>query len=113
MFEGAVYLDMFFSGNEHSRLRASMTRFSPGSRTVWHRHARGQVLYVTEGRGVVQCRGSEPVEVGSGDTVWTPPDEWHWHGATADHFMAHLAIWEGVDPKGDEPETEWGTASPW
>jgi quercetin dioxygenase-like cupin family protein len=111
MFEGEVYLDMFFTGNEDTLLRVGITRFSPGSRTVWHRHARGQVLRVTEGRGLVQLRGSDPVEIGPGDTIWTPADEWHWHGATQDHFMAHLAIWEGVEAGGSEPETEWGSSS--
>jgi hypothetical protein len=30
----------------------------------------------------------------------TPADEWHWHGATPDHFVTHLSITEGT--------TEWG-----
>ena len=29
-----------------------------------------------------------------GDTVYTPPGEWHWHGAAPTHFMTHLAMWE-------------------
>jgi hypothetical protein len=32
--------------------------------------------------------------------VFTPGREWHWHGATPDHFMTHLAISEG--------DAEWG-----
>ncbi|HEU4946980.1 MAG TPA: hypothetical protein VFT31_07485 [Kribbella sp.] len=37
----------------------------------------------------------------------TPPGEWHWHGATAECFMTHLAIWDGTgDPA--VPETTWG-----
>jgi hypothetical protein len=30
-------------------------------------------------------------------TVYTPPGEWHWHGASADSFMCHLAMWEDDD----------------
>jgi hypothetical protein len=41
------------------------------------------------------------------DTIWTPPGEWHWHGAAPEHFMTHLAMWEAPDD--DSPETEWGT----
>ncbi|GFE27514.1 hypothetical protein [Streptomyces nigrescens] len=42
-----------------------------------------------------------------GETVFTPPGEWHWHGAALDHFMAHLAMQEGTgDP--NAPAVEWG-----
>lgn len=47
------------------------------------------------------------MEIGPGDTSYTPPGEWHWHGATPDRFLTHLAIWQGVAP-GGPPETEWG-----
>jgi hypothetical protein len=30
-------------------------------------------------------------------TVYIEPDEEHWHGATADRFMAHVAIQEADD----------------
>jgi quercetin dioxygenase-like cupin family protein len=43
-----------------------------------------------------------------GDTVYTPPGEWHWHGAAPTHFMTHLAMWEGPDPASGKPETTWG-----
>ena len=43
-----------------------------------------------------------------GDTVYTPPGEWHWHGAAPTHFMTHLAMWEAPDPASGQAETEWG-----
>ena len=46
------------------------------------------------------------IEVHPGDTVYTPPGEWHWHGASPDRFMTHLAIWEA--PEDGSPETAWG-----
>jgi len=46
-----------------------------------------------------------PAETFTGD-AYTSPGEWHWHGAAPDHFMTHLAMWEG--PGGDGTETEWG-----
>ena len=33
---------------------------------------------------------------------------WHWHGAAPDHFMTHLAIWDGLADGQAGPETEWG-----
>jgi quercetin dioxygenase-like cupin family protein len=47
------------------------------------------------------------VEIRPGDTVHTPPGEWHWHRAAPDHFMVHLAMWEGPGD-GPGPESEWG-----
>ena len=41
----------------------------------------------------------------AGDTIYTPPGEWHWHGAAPDHFMSHLAMWEAPL---EGPESEWG-----
>ena len=50
----------------------------------------------------IEIRGAR---VRAGDTVHTPPGEWHWHAAAPDRFMTHLAIWEAP---ADGPETEWG-----
>jgi quercetin dioxygenase-like cupin family protein len=56
----------------------------------------------------VQSRGADVVEIRPGDTIVTPPGEWHWHGAAAEHFMTHLAMWEALDEGQPGPETEWG-----
>jgi quercetin dioxygenase-like cupin family protein len=63
---------------------------------------------VTEGHGLVQSRGADVTEIGPGDTVYTPPGEWHWHGAAPDHFMSHFSITEGLSEGQQGPETEWG-----
>lgn len=105
MFTGDVWFDVIAQGKEPSRIRVNMVRFSPCARTAWHRHALGQTLHVTDGVGLVQARGGEVIEIRPGDTIYTPPGEWHWHGAAPDHFMAHLAMWEGPG-EGQGPETE-------
>ncbi|GAA0420259.1 cupin domain-containing protein [Streptomyces luteireticuli] len=106
-FSGEVWFDVIAAGTGPSRIRVNAVRFTPGSRTAWHRHAVGQTLHVTEGVGRVQARGGEVLEMRAGDTVHTPPGEWHWHGAAPGHFMTHLAMWEGAG-EGHGPETEWG-----
>jgi quercetin dioxygenase-like cupin family protein len=108
MFVGDVWLDMIAKGDLPSRIRVAIVRFAPGARNAWHRHANGQTLYVTEGRGLVQARSTEIMEIRPGDTIYTPPGEWHWHGAAADHFMSHLSITEGLSEGEQGPETEWG-----
>lgn len=89
-------------------MRVNTVRFAPCARTAWHTHAVGQTLHVTEGVGLVQSRGGQLIVMRPGDTVYTPPGEWHWHGATPDRFMTHLAMWEGPAPDSGQPETEWG-----
>jgi quercetin dioxygenase-like cupin family protein len=107
-FTGDVYFNAYYAGEEPSRARLNLVRFTPGAHTAWHRHAVGQMLHVTEGRRYLQSRGEELIELHPGDTVYTPAGEWHWHGATADSFMCHLALWEAPGAGADEPETVWG-----
>jgi quercetin dioxygenase-like cupin family protein len=102
LFTGDVWIDQIGSGE---RLRVNTVRFTPGARTAWHSHALGQTLHVTEGVGLTQSRGGDVVTIRPGDTVSVPANEWHWHGATPDDFMAHLAIWEA--PSDDTPESQW------
>jgi len=104
-FIGDVWLDVVALGEAPSRIRVSIVRFAPGARNAWHAHAVGQTLHVTEGIGRIQSRGAEAVEIHAGDTIHTPPGEWHWHGAAPDHFMTHLAMWEAPD---EGAESEWG-----
>ena len=75
----------------------NLVRFAPCARTAWHKHSLGQTVHVTDGVGLIQARGGEVLTMQPGDTVYTPPGEWHWHGASADSFMSHLAMWEDDD----------------
>lgn len=77
-----------------SRTQVDSVRFAPGARTRWHRHPLGQVLVVTDGTALVQRRGGAVETVAAGDSVRIEAGEWHWHGATRDGAMTHLAIEE-------------------
>ena len=90
-FVGDAWIDSIVRGEEPSRVRVAIVRFAPGARNAWHAHAVGQTVHVTEGVGRIQARGGEVIEMRAGDTVHTPPGEWHWHGAAPDRFMTHLA----------------------
>jgi quercetin dioxygenase-like cupin family protein len=107
MFTGDVWYDIMVQGEEPSRLRVGIVRFAPCARTAWHSHALGQTLHVTDGIGLIQSRGGKIIEIRPGDIIYTPPGEWHWHGATPDHFMIHLAMWENPG-EGNGPEAEIG-----
>ena len=86
--------------------------FNPGARTFWHSHTNGQVLLVVAGRGLTQSEGGEVIEIATGDTVWIPAGESHWHGATADSFMTHTAISLGPTVWADEvAESHYSSAT--
>jgi quercetin dioxygenase-like cupin family protein len=78
--------------------------FEPGTRTNWHTHPEGQILYVVTGEGLVQREGEPIVEVSPGDVVYFAPDEKHWHGAGPETFMVHVAVNPAATSGGG---TEW------
>lgn len=47
------------------------------------------------GVALIGTRDGVIIEAHPGDTIGCPPGEEHWHGATPDHFMEHIALWEG------------------
>jgi quercetin dioxygenase-like cupin family protein len=104
-FTGDAWFDVLAQGDGPSRIRVNLVRFAPGARNAWHAHALGQTLHVTDGVGRAQAHGGQVIEIRMGDTIHTPPGEWHWHGAAPDHFMTHLAMWEAPAEGAD---TEWG-----
>jgi quercetin dioxygenase-like cupin family protein len=104
-FTGAVFIDTIAVAREDWPVGAASVHFTPGARTAWHTHPRGQTIWVTEGVGLCQREGG-PVEViRPGDRVFFEPGEKHWHGAAPTRFMTHVAI----HPAGDDGSTvTWG-----
>jgi len=106
-FTGDVWFDVIASPqDENQRMVVGVVRFAPGARTAWHSHANGQTLHVTQGVARMQARGGDIIEVKAGQTVYTPPGEEHWHGATPDDFMEHIAMYENSDDPNST--TDWG-----
>jgi len=101
-FTGAVRVDSPFRGTGPARLGGAFVTFEAGARTDWHTHPLGQLLIVTSGCGWVQSEGGAKQEIRSGDIVWIPAAEKHWHGATASTAMTHIAISEQLDGKSVE-----------
>lgn len=101
-FTGAVRIDSRFQRGAPARVGGATVTFEPGARTAWHTHPLGQTLIVTSGRGWVQVWGGPVEEINAGDIVWFPPGEKHWHGATANTAMTHIAIAEVLDGKNVE-----------
>jgi quercetin dioxygenase-like cupin family protein len=98
-FTGVVFGDPVRSGDG---VTIANIFFTPGARTFWHHHERGQILHVTTGSGLICSEGSEPQVLHVGDTVWVPPGERHWHGGSSETCMLHMAISLGTTTWLDE-----------
>lgn len=98
-FTGTVRIDAPFQGTEPARVGGATVTFEPGARTAWHQHPLGQLLIVTGGVGRVQREGEPVATIRPGDTVWIEPNERHWHGASPETAMTHIAIAEALDGK--------------
>ncbi len=95
-FTGTVFIDGIRNPDDQSAVACVHVRFAPGARTAWHTHPKGQTLYVTDGIGLVATRTGVQ-EIRPGDVVYIEPGEEHWHGATPERFMAHVALQEADD----------------
>nr|WP_238319312.1 cupin domain-containing protein [Parvularcula oceani] len=96
-FTGKATIRANFSREDPSRVTGAIVSFEPGARTAWHSHPLGQTLIVTEGVGWTQVEGGEKLEFHEGDVLLCPRDKKHWHGATPDAAMTHIAIQEALD----------------
>lgn len=88
-FTGAVWADPVMTSTDGVTINNVF--FSPGARTHWHAHERGQVLNVSAGKGWICKEGEAPQPIRAGDVVWIGPNERHWHGAASDSYMLHMA----------------------
>jgi quercetin dioxygenase-like cupin family protein len=102
-FTGAVRIDPLFDVPEPARVRSATVTFEPGACTAWHTHPLGQTLIVTWGVGG-HSTGAE--EIRSGDVIWFPPGEKHWHGATPTTAMTHIAIQEALKEETESGQTQ-------
>ena len=91
MFEGKVYRLPLITDQIAKEIRVTMITFNPGARNIFHSHTGEQVLYVTEGKGIVASESEEFI-VTPGTAIYIPAGERHWHGATEDSPFSHLSI---------------------
>lgn len=89
-FSGLVFADPVLAGTEG--IVINNVYFSPGARTYWHSHERGQILIVISGSGLICSRGGLIQVLSVGDLAWSPPGELHWHGAAPATSILHRAI---------------------
>jgi quercetin dioxygenase-like cupin family protein len=66
--------------------------FDPGARSRPHTHDRDQILFFTEGPGIVAVDGGEDQLIQAGESVMLPAGVPHMHGAPSSNPAAHLSI---------------------
>ena len=90
-FTGTVWRDGAPIGDPPD-VAVNRVLFEPGARTHWHTHTEGQILYIITGTCRTAREDEPPVEVEAGGVVYFAPREKHWHGATSETYMVHMAI---------------------
>lgn len=91
-FTGTAWVRLLLKADDKSNTQIGNVDFEPGARNNWHSHGGGQILIVTEGIGYYQEQG-KPVQVlHKGDVINIPPNVIHWHGASHEHALTHIAI---------------------
>ncbi|WP_417260447.1 MULTISPECIES: cupin domain-containing protein [Alphaproteobacteria] len=98
-FTGQVRVEDRFASTDPATVRGATVVFEPGARSAWHTHPLGQILIVTNGVGHVQVAGHPVQTIRPGDVVVIPANAKHWHGASADNGMSHIAFSETQDGK--------------
>ncbi|MFC3829391.1 MULTISPECIES: (R)-mandelonitrile lyase [Niastella] len=91
-FTGTVWIYPLIQPQDSLDCVSSSVTFEPGARTNWHMHPGGQALLVIEGKGYYQERGTRMRTIQKGDVVKCPPGVEHWHGASPDTKLTHIAI---------------------
>lgn len=101
-FTGSVRVDPLFQPKAPARTSGALVTFQPKARSAWHSHPLGQTLIVTAGIGLVQQWGGPIDEIREGDVVSIPPNQKHWHGASPNSSMSHIALVEQLNGKSIE-----------
>lgn len=102
-FTGTVWVNMNVKPDEGYNINMGTVTFEPNARTNWHTHSSGQILFVIEGIGYYQEKGKSIQLIQKGDVVEIPKNVKHWHGASHNSSMRHIAL----VPEFDKDKTEW------
>jgi quercetin dioxygenase-like cupin family protein len=101
--EGSLWAETVLMSKKNAEITAMRVTYTPGARTAWHSHPRGQLLIIAAGVCLVQRKGGDTETVQAGDFVWIGPNECHWHGAPEAQSMTYVSI-QQVE---DERFTDW------
>jgi 4-carboxymuconolactone decarboxylase len=96
-FAGTAWVNRLLQQDATGTYSIGNVVFEPGARTNWHTHPAGQTLIVLDGKGWYQEKGKPARSINKGEVVIIPSSTEHWHGATKDSSLTHLAITNSRD----------------
>ena len=102
-FVGEVLVNMNIIPEDNYNTMIGTVTFEPKGRTNWHTHTSGQILFIITGVGYYQEKGKPVQIIREGDIVKIPKNTEHWHGASHQNSMTHIAI----VPDLDKDQTSW------
>ena len=91
-FTGTVWVKPLVPRSANNDYTIGSVTFEPGARSNWHVHPAGQILLITEGRGLYQEKGKPVKTISKGEVIVCDADIEHWHGASPESSMSHLAV---------------------
>jgi quercetin dioxygenase-like cupin family protein len=91
-FTGTAWIKMLVPLDNTLNCQIGNVVFEPGTRNNWHTHPGGQILLVTDGTGYFQEKGKPIQLIRKGDVITILPGVEHWHGASPDSQLTHIAI---------------------
>ncbi|HEX5154366.1 MAG TPA: carboxymuconolactone decarboxylase family protein [Parafilimonas sp.] len=96
-FTGTAWVNRLVQQDETRTYSIGNVVFEPGAKTNWHIHPAGQILLVFDGKGWYQEKGKPARAITKGDVVVIPSNTEHWHGASKNSSLTHLAITNAKD----------------
>jgi quercetin dioxygenase-like cupin family protein/alkylhydroperoxidase/carboxymuconolactone decarboxylase family protein YurZ len=91
-FTGDVWVSILTNIDTATNTSVGNVTFAPKARSNWHLHPLGQILLVTDGIGYYQEKGQPVRIIRKGDVIKCTANVAHWHGASQDSSMSHIAL---------------------
>lgn len=91
-FSGKAFVKTLVAKDEVTNCNISDVYFEEGCRNNWHTHPSNQILIVKEGTCYYGEEGKPVRQLSVGEVVNVLPGVRHWHGASPDAPMIHIAI---------------------
>jgi quercetin dioxygenase-like cupin family protein len=91
-FSAKAFVKPLVVADNVTNANVSDVYFEAGCRNNWHTHPSNQILIVKEGVCYYQEEGKPVQHISTGGVINILPGIKHWHGASPDAVMVHIAI---------------------
>lgn len=92
--QGPVFRSLLVDGKVSGGYNIAIVKYDHATRLKWHTHDSEQIIYATEGKGILATPTEEHI-VTPGMIVVVPAGEVHYHGAAGEGSFTHIAFYSG------------------